>query len=1144
VEASTFIDKWRQSGASERANKDSFLRDLCDFLGVPHPEPATGDLDRDRYVFERDAILIHGGERHTVGKIDLYKHGCFILEAKQGSESESKKLGTARRGTAAWNVAMTEAFGQALQYASTVEQPPPFLIVTDIGYCFDLYASFDGSRRYRKFPDALSSRINLEHVGDTENVAALRAIFTDPHSLDPSKRTARVTRDIAGYIANLAKSLDDAGHAPELVAKFLMRCLFTMFAEDVELLPKGIFADALKSRWVEHSEAFPGEVEDLWRRMNEGGFLFGAGNIWKFNGGLFSDPLALPLTKQQLMILRMAAEANWSDVEPAIFGTLLERALDPKERHRLGAHYTPRAYVERLVRPTIEEPLREEWDTVRAQVVSMIASVDPEKNLKVVAEARRIVYGFYDRLTKIRVLDPACGSGNFLFVALDLFKRIENEVIELLDSLGNDRAIVTFGRMVTPEQFLGIEIKPWAKEITELVLWIGWLQWQIRTKGWKSHPQEPILRDYHNIECRDAVLAYDTVEPLLDEDGKPVTRWDGETMKVSPVTGEEIPDETARTPLWKYVNPRKADWPVADFIVGNPPFLGKVFMPRDLGDGYVAALRAAYDGEVPDGADIVFYWWYRSARETAAGRTRRFGLVTTNSIRQVFSNRVIAAALHSETPIHLIYALSDHPWVEGSDGAAVRIAMTVGAAGPGPGVLSEVVAETESTGSDTYDVVLRQSFGKITSDFTVGVQFSDARPLAANSRLASMGPALGSRGFLLDSAERRGLIAQDGESLLPRIRPIRNGRDLLYEPRGLFVIDLQGITDENELRAKWPSTWQRLRERVYPERAENRASSLRIHWWLFRRSNDIHRAMLSDLLRYIVTVETAKFRTFFFEEPVVLCEHGTISFGLDDSFFLGVLSSKIHNGWSLARGGTLEDRPRYNKTVCFDPFPFPACTDRQRQRIADFGEQLDAHRKRQQAFHPDLTITGMYNVVEKLRSGEELTTKEKKIHEDGLVSVLKQIHDDLDAAVFDAYAWSRDISDEMILERLVALNAERAEEERRGLVRWLRPEFQNPAGAPASVETQESIALGEPAVPKAAASPAPAWPKELPQQIAAVRDLVSTTRAQDGWSAAETARAFRGARTKDVEPVLDSLAAVGLLVAFDTAHGRRWQASA
>jgi hypothetical protein len=245
VDVPTFIAKWKQSGASERANKDSFLRDLCDVLGVEHPGAKTGDPERDRYVFEREAILVHGGERHSVGFIDLYKKDAFILEAKQGSDAESKKIGTARRGTPAWNVAMQEAFGQALNYASTIEPPPPFLIVTDIGYCFDLYAAFDGTRNYRKFPDALRGRIHIDWLErDPAHLDTLRAVFTDPHSLDPAKRTVRVTREIAGHLANVAKSLDDEGHEPELVAKFLMRCLFTMFAEDIELLPKGIFTTA------------------------------------------------------------------------------------------------------------------------------------------------------------------------------------------------------------------------------------------------------------------------------------------------------------------------------------------------------------------------------------------------------------------------------------------------------------------------------------------------------------------------------------------------------------------------------------------------------------------------------------------------------------------------------------------------------------------------------------------------------------------------------------------------------------------------------------------------------------------------------------------------------------------------------------
>lgn len=380
MDLTAFISKWKESAASERANKDSFLLDLCGVLGVPHPDAKTGDPERDQYVFEREAVLVHGGERHSVGFIDLYKRNCFILEAKQGSEADSKKIGTARRGTPAWNIAMQEAFGQALGYAATIEPPPPFVIVTDIGYCFDLYASFDGTRNYRKFPDALSSRIHIETLArEPVHLETLRAIFTDPQSLDPARRAVRVTREIAGHLANVARSLDAGGHEPEKVAKFLMRCLFTMFAEDIELLPHGIFANALRTRWIESPEVFPGEVEELWRRMNEGGYLFGAGNIWKFNGGLFADPVALPLTKQQLVILGMASQMNWADVEPAIFGTLLERALDPKERHRLGAHFTPRAYVERLVRPTIEEPLRAEWDNVRAQVVRLVSAEDPAK---------------------------------------------------------------------------------------------------------------------------------------------------------------------------------------------------------------------------------------------------------------------------------------------------------------------------------------------------------------------------------------------------------------------------------------------------------------------------------------------------------------------------------------------------------------------------------------------------------------------------------------------------------------------------------------------------------------------------------------------------------------------------------------------
>ncbi|HJX53600.1 MAG TPA: DNA methyltransferase, partial [Polyangia bacterium] len=554
-----FISKWAASGAAERANKDMFLAELCGVLGVAPPNPATGDAENDTYVFERASSLAHEGGDTTTGRIDLYKQGCFILEAKQASGEGSSKLGKAKRGTPAWNILMKDAFGQALGYARGFDRPEPFIIVCDIGHCFDLYATFDGTWNYRPFPTAQTNRLFLRDLA--KHTDTLRRVYQEPLALDPSKHSAKITREVAAHLAALAKKLEDDGLDQELIAQFLMRCLFTMFAEDVGLLPEGLFTRALKELWLPHPASFPGGVEDLWRKMNDGGELFGVvGKILRFNGGLFAHPKALKLDKKALALLLQAAECNWSDVEPAIFGTLLERALDPKERHALGAHFTPRAYVERLVRPTIEEPLRADWDVVQVQVRRIVVAAEHAKTDKAskdkLKEAVAVVREFHQKLCHTRVLDPACGSGNFLYVTLDLFKRLEGEVLNLLESLGEKQTLMHMESVrVTPAQFHGIEIKRWAKEIAELVLWIGYLQWHFRMYGKTMPVPEPVLRDYKNIECRDAVLAYDGEPELVrDEKGKPVTRWDGETMKVNAVTGEQVPDESARVPVYKYKN--------------------------------------------------------------------------------------------------------------------------------------------------------------------------------------------------------------------------------------------------------------------------------------------------------------------------------------------------------------------------------------------------------------------------------------------------------------------------------------------------------------------------------------------------------------------------------------------------------------
>jgi type I restriction-modification system DNA methylase subunit len=328
-------------------------------------------------------------------------------------------------------------------------------------------------------------------------------------ALDPSRNAARVTREVAAHLAELSKSLEENGYEPERTAHFLMRCIFTMFAEDVELIPKDGFRDVLK-QFTLHTPAdsrlptaaFTDMVRDIWRAMDTGNFSVNLKQkLQRFNGGLFTDTEVLPLNENQITMLYNAAACEWRDVEPAIFGTLLDRALNAKERHKLGAHYTPRAYVERLVLPTVIEPLREDWDSVLAAAVML----DGEGKWKqAVQECRDFLY----RLTQTLVLDPACGTGNFLYVTLDHMKRLEGEVRNAMASFtGSHQAEIEASEFqVDPHQFLGIEVNPRAAAIAELVLWIGYLQWQIKALGTTRLP-EPVLRAYHNIECRDAVLS-------------------------------------------------------------------------------------------------------------------------------------------------------------------------------------------------------------------------------------------------------------------------------------------------------------------------------------------------------------------------------------------------------------------------------------------------------------------------------------------------------------------------------------------------------------------------------------------------------------------------------------------------------------
>ena len=994
------------------------------------------------------------------------------------------------RGTAKWGQMVEAAREQALRYVRALpasEPRPPFVVVVDVGYSIDLYSNFAGvGDSYVPFPDSQKFRVLLPALADADVRARLRLLFTDPQLLDPARLAAQVTRRLAGYLAGLSTQLEKAGHAPDVVAQFLMRCLFTMFAEDVELIPKKSFSKLL-AEYADTPEAhayLPEALASLWATMDKGGFSPALRTkVRHFNGKLFHNATALPLNADQVALLQQAAEADWTLVEPAIFGTLLERALDPKERHSLGAHYTPRRYVERLVLPTVIEPLRQEWAAAQAASAQRL---EEGRGKKAVDEARAELVRFLHRLTSVRILDPACGSGNFLYVTLEHLKRLEGEVLSALGQLGQSgRLELGDGTTVGPRQLLGLELNPRAAAIADVVLRIGYLQWHLRTYG-LTQLREPLLDDYQNIENRDAVLSYDA------------------------------PD---------FQNARPAVWPEADFIVGNPPFIGNKRLRDALGDIYVTDLRKAYAKQVPNSADFVMYWWQKAAAAVQAGSAQSFGFITTNSISMTFSSRLVQQYLEdADRPLSLSFVVPDHPWVEAGDGAAVRISMTVGQAGRQAGVLARVAHESSSGDDDARVVALTETVGMINADLTIGADLGNLAQLKANDGISSTGVLIIGAGFIVTPTQATELGLGTIAGLERHIRPYRNGKDLMSLPRNVMLIDMIGL-NEVEMITRFPQAYQHILQTVKPERDLNRDATRRRNWWLFARPNDQMRSSIAGLNRYIATPETSKHRVFQFVDGQVLPDNKIITIALNDAYQLGILSSRVHTGWAMLAGGRLGvgNDLVYTKSRCFDTFPFPTLTAAQQAHIRELAEALDAHRKRQQAQYPSLTLTDLYNVVEKLRAGQPLTPKDQTTHAQGLAAVVLSLHQQLDAAVAEAYGWPADLPEADILTRLVQLNHARQQEEATGTIRYLRPAYQAP-------EQQGSLALPAVAAPTpvatAEAGPQP-WPAKLAQQMQAVRGIVQ--QAGLPVSSAQVAARFRRTHPERVQPLLDTLAAMALI---------------
>ncbi|MBA4806153.1 DNA methyltransferase [Brevundimonas sp.] len=1048
-----FIAHWADVPISERAQYQTFIIQLCRLIDAPAPDDERmGDLD---YCFERPVRFQHEDGAGHPGCIDCAKRGCFVLEAKQslkrrngGPLDPAVQLALFAQPTRQGRTPSPDAVDrlmriakrQAENYAKALDEWPPFLVIVDVGRSIELWSDFARQgKAYAPFPDRANYRIGLDQLRAPEVRERLRRVWTDPMSLDPAAQVAEVTTDIAARLAWLVRSMRQRQSQPtddrvvraalaSRTALFVMQCIFAMFADSVGLIENRGFLGFLE-RYRGKADRFHEAARVFFGTMDRGGHCLATQQrIRQFNGGLFSTVDPMPVTEQELEALIAAANCDWAMVEPAIFGALLEQALDPAERAELGAHYTPRAYVERLIEPTIMEPLRAEWEAVEAQAIGLYVKGE-------VRDARRMVRDFHDQLCRIRVLDPACGTGNFLYVAMRMMKELEGEVLGALAEMGEAQGLLGLeGHVVSPEQFHGLEKNAYAAWIAEMVMWIGYLQWHFRLFG-DAQPSEPILKDFRRVIRTDALVSCSRVELARDAAGRVMTRPAGRLF-----------DEPVDREIEHYVDPRPTPWPEVHFIVGNPPFIAGKDLRAELGDGYVEALDVVRGGRFRS-ADLVTAWWDRAAEIlTREGSIlRRFGFITTNSVTQTFSRRVIEHHLAARPPIRLVFAIPDHPWITGAGRADVRIAMSVAERGEpdGQGRWLGVVEEADlDTDLPRLSFVERQ--GVIGADLMIDNGLTRAADLKANAGLAYRGVQLMGAGFMVSPGRSQSLLSGSDLGAPSPLKPYRNGRDLADRARGVEAIDLFGW-DEAEVRRRHPLIYQHLLETVKPERDRNNRAAYRDNWWIFGEPRRELRTALEGLGRYIVTVETAKHRWFRFLDASVLPDNKLVVIASDDPTVLAVLSSRPHRAWFAANAGRIGEYQReavYVKGVCFDRFPFPDLTSDQAAELAALGEELDATRARVMTDHPALTMTGLYNARARLGEPTPLSEAERHLHDIGRIGILDHLHRRIDGVTAQAYGWSGDLTDAEMAARLARLNRDRVGEEAQGVVRFVRPDFQ------------------------------------------------------------------------------------------------------
>ena len=1019
-----FISKWRAADQKERSGSQTHFNNLCALLGVL--DPIAADPLGEWFAFEKGASKTSGGE----GWADVWRKGCFAWEYK-GPRKDLDK-----------------AFSQLLQYSVALENPP-LLIVSDM----------DRIRIHTNWTNTVQEvhDFTLEDLIDGDAREKLKRAFTDPEHYKPTKTRQALTEETAKEFAGIAQRLRDRGHEAHQVAHFVNQLVFCMFAEDVGLLPDNLFTKMLDLCRTD-AASFAEHAGTLFGAMAKQGGKVGFTRIDWFNGGLFQDDHALPVNRDDVEDLFKAAQRDWSQIDPSILGTLFERGLDPAKRSQLGAHYTDREKIMMIIKPVIIDPLEAEWADALGKMTALIDSApkrtkekllspaEKRKAEKLTDEAAKIHNAFIERLVNFRVLDPACGSGNFLYVALRSLKDLEHRANLDAEALGLPRGFPRVG----PECVLGIELNPYAAELARVSVWIGEIQW-MRRNGFDA-AKNPILRTLDTIECRDAVLAWEPKPSPEQADthknssperggGSPLGLTEGAQLPDRAAADRGDPSTASRFPspfrggfsedAEPTLIPVRAEWPAADVVVGNPPFLGASKILGELGDNYTAALRKAWGSDVPGFADLVIYWFAKAWSHMQAGKLTRAGLVATNSIRGGAHREVMNPIVERG---RIFEAWSDEPW--NVDGAAVRVSLVCFENKAGSGLLNGDRVE------------------KILSDLTSNQHDFDltaATRLPENGRICFEGMKKYGNFDIPGDVAREWLklpINVNGRPNSDVIFPLKVALDIVRRPLDRWVIDF-GTHPTQDDAALYERPFEHILNNVYPYRQTVRRERTKNRWWVFEEARVALRKQLAPLSRYIATPRVAKHRVFIWLDRSCKPDTAIDAIARDDDTSFGILHSTFHELWSLRMGTSLEDRPRYTPSTTFETFPFPEgltpnilaadyADDSRAVAIATAAARLNE--LRENWLNPAGLVVREPEVVagypDRILPKDEAAAKElSKRTLTNLYNArpgwLNNAHKALDEAVAEAYGWGDDwraglLTEDEILARLFRLNQERA----------------------------------------------------------------------------------------------------------------------